>query len=168
MQKHMKSAILATVLATGVAAPTVDAAGSRSCTLAPRTVAAERDAARAAARREADESRVAEWLARRILDDVADASPVLDISAAEVQAATGIDAATLDPDRVRDRVAIKLRELAVGPTGERAPRSAAIAPAAPASPAPPAAIAPASEPGAGAAGRRAAEDSACGRTTSRN
>lgn len=219
MRVRTKLATLATVLAASVASPPADAAGPRACTVTPRSIAAEREAER----READESRVADWLARRILSDVADTDPVLDISADEVRAATGVDAATLDADRVRNRVAMKLRELAVGPAEAWEPsnplssppadgfqdapaavpqpdaKSLAPAPAPRLSPSrptpdarstprvapdiaprvspkatPPVAPKPSSEPapdaapelepGGSTSGRRAAEDSSCGRT----
>lgn len=110
--KIRRALVTMTVCAASVAATSVIAAESRTCPLAPRSITAERDAQR----RLADEARVVDWLAHRILADVADPDVVLDISAAEVREATGVDASTLDADRLRSRVSMKLRELAVGPT----------------------------------------------------
>ena len=170
MRPKKRWAILATMLAAAITAPPTLDACPRKCPLVPRSIQAERDAAR----READESRVAQWLAQRILEDVSDTDPVLDITADEVEAATGVDASTLDPERVRERVATMLRELAVGPSGPPllvpGGPPAPGAPAAPARAVPPGAVTPASprvHGGAGAAGHSPAEDdSACGHTTS--
>src|SRR5262245_5829141 len=180
MQTKSKFTLVAAVLAASVAMPT---AAALACD-PPRSVAAERrDAAkREAARREADASRVADWLAQRILNDLAqDDAELVDISAEEVRAATGVDATRLDLDRLREQVAAKM--LAIGPSESRSvvptPRPTPAAKAAPA--APPAKSAPshkakspvgktakAAKPdasrGGGSSARRATEDSSCGRT----
>jgi hypothetical protein len=185
MQAKSRITLVAAMLAASLAIPTVCAF---ACDVVPRSVKAERDKAkRDAASREADASRVADWLAQRILHDLAENdTEMVDISAEEVRAATGVDATKLDLERLREQVAAKM--LAIGPSESRsvvpAPRRA---PAAKAALTPPAAkkastvhgakkaaptrTAKAAKPDAsrgGASVRRATEDSSCGRTLMRH
>jgi len=59
---------------------------------------------------ETDEDRVAKWLVERIQNLELYADPVVDFSAEEISAATGVDASRLDLDRIRERVLARLHE----------------------------------------------------------
>lgn len=62
------------------------------------------------AQSKSDEERVADWLVERILDVDLTGDPVVDYSAAEIAAATGVDATKLNLDRIRERVQKRLRD----------------------------------------------------------
>jgi hypothetical protein len=59
---------------------------------------------------ESDEDRVAKWLIDKILNMDLYADPVVDFTASEITAATGVDATRLDLDRIRERVLARLHE----------------------------------------------------------
>src|SRR5262245_29547344 len=188
MRTKSRFILVAAMLAASVAIPAV---GAFACEEAARQAARREAAKREAAKREADASLVADWLAQRILQDLAQGdADVVDISADEVRRATGVDATNLDLERLREQVAAKM--LAVGPYDARsvvpappAPPAVKAVPATKAKATPKAAPAhktakaapagrtakatkDASHSGSGSAARRATEESSCGKTLLRH
>lgn len=62
----------------------------------------------------ADESRVVDWAVEHLLELAGSDAPVIDITAENVAAATGVDVATLDAGKVRDEVTRRLLEIVGG------------------------------------------------------
>lgn len=147
MRKVQLSAITLLILAgfTFMVRP-ARAASPERCDWVPRSVAAAPVT---------DESRVADWIVARILKLAADSGPVVDISPAEVAAATGIDVNHVDADEVGQQVRERLRELSRRPVVEHhsTPAQPAARPAPHPAPDPAPAGAPA-EPTCGASETR--------------
>jgi len=109
LQLHGIAVLLAAAGLALLPWPTQAAAPER-CTWTPRSMVAAR---------ETDESRVADWIVRRILRLAADSGPVVEISPGEVTAATGVDVSRIDAEQVGRQVRERLRELSREHAGAR-------------------------------------------------
>jgi hypothetical protein len=87
--------------------------------------AAESGCAQVGGALSADESRVVDWLVEQILDLEADGAPAAEFTEAAVQAATGVQVAGLDAERVRRHVRARLKSgTSARPAADAAPAPA--------------------------------------------